>query len=158
MVRVFSKFETINYHPFSVRVCDQGLGCGTPVDLANLQPNEVVVDLGCGAGFDCFLASDALQGTGLVIGVDMTPEMLSKGRKIAKDRQQQLESNKKQKQQKPHSQPQPTPVSLRLGEIEHLPVANACADVVISNCVVNLSNDKAQVLTRSPQCVTLHIK
>jgi len=109
-----------------------GLGCGTPVELANLQPDEVVLDLGCGAGFDCFLASNTLQGTGSVIGVDMTPAMLSKGRKLAADRKQ--------------AKPAATPVSLRLGEIEHLPVRDSSVHVVISNCVINLSPDKAQVL------------
>jgi SAM-dependent methyltransferase len=103
-----------------------GLGCGNPVALAALQPGQVVVDLGSGAGFDCFLAAKKVSATGHVIGVDMTPDMLAKARANA------------QKLGLSH-------VEFRLGEIEHLPVANAVADVVISNCVVNLSNQKQQV-------------
>lgn len=103
-----------------------GLGCGNPVELAALQPGEVVVDLGSGAGFDCFLAGTAVGPEGRVIGVDMTPEMLTKARKNAKA------SNKEN-------------VQFRLGEIEYLPIADNTADVVISNCVINLSVDKPQV-------------
>mmetsp|Transcript_23015 Transcript_23015/g.61102 ORF Transcript_23015/g.61102 Transcript_23015/m.61102 type:complete len:326 (+) Transcript_23015:182-1159(+) len=104
-----------------------GLGCGNPVELAALQPGEVVVDLGSGAGFDCFLAGATVGPEGRVIGVDMTPQMLTKARKNAKD------GNKEN-------------VEFRLGEIEHLPIADNTADVVISNCVINLSVDKSQVL------------
>mmetsp|Transcript_10132 Transcript_10132/g.12295 ORF Transcript_10132/g.12295 Transcript_10132/m.12295 type:complete len:317 (-) Transcript_10132:377-1327(-) len=111
-----------------------GLGCGTPIDLAAIQPNETVLDLGCGAGFDCFVAADKLEGTGQVIGVDMTPEMLVKGRGILKSRNATATSNKLL-----------TPISFRLGEIEYLPVGDGVVDVVVSNCVVNLSFDKPQV-------------
>ena len=103
-----------------------GLGCGNPKAIASLQPGEVVVDLGAGGGFDCFLAAHEVGTTGQVIGVDMTPEMVSKAR--ANSNQEQF--------------PQ---VEFRLGEIEHLPIADQTADVVISNCVINLSPDKAQV-------------
>lgn len=103
-----------------------GLGCGNPQALAALQPGETVLDLGSGAGFDCFLAARQVGGSGRVIGVDMTPDMLEKARKNAADGTWEN-------------------VSFRLGEIEHLPVADAEVDVVMSNCVVNLSTDKAQV-------------
>jgi len=105
---------------------DMGLGCGNPKAIASLQPGEVVVDLGSGGGFDCFLAAAEVGGTGRVIGVDMTPDMLSKARNNAlKGRYDNVE--------------------FRLGEIEHLPIADDTADVIISNCVINLSPDKAQV-------------
>ena len=109
-----------------------GLGCGTPVELAALQPGEVVLDLGSGAGMDCFLAADALQGTGSVTGIDMTPEMIARARGLAAERKKVM--------------PTSTPVTFRLGEIEFLPAADASVNVVISNCVVNLSPDKGQVL------------
>ena len=104
-----------------------GLGCGNPTAIAALRPGETVVDLGSGAGFDCFLAARAVSPMGRVIGVDMTPEMVAKARENA--RKVAFDS-----------------VEFRLGEIEHLPVADATADVVISNCVLNLSPDKPQVL------------
>ena len=104
-----------------------GLGCGNPVALASLRGGETVVDLGSGAGFDCFLAAKAVGASGQVIGVDMTPEMIGKARKNAATGGY---SN----------------VEFRLGEIEHLPVANETADVVMSNCVINLSPDKRRVL------------
>ena len=112
-----------------------GLGCGTPVVLANLQPGEVVLDLGSGAGMDCFLAADELRGSpgSQVIGCDMTPEMISKARGLARKRSAKV------------AQPL-TPVSFRLCEIEHLAVGDNLVDVVISNCVINLSSDKPQVL------------
>ncbi len=94
--------------------------------LASLGEGEVVLDLGCGAGFDCFLASSKVGPTGKVIGVDMTPEMLDRARESA--RRGGYEN-----------------VEFRLGEIEHLPVADGSVDAVISNCVVNLSTDKPQV-------------
>ena len=103
-----------------------GLGCGNPIALASLKKGETVLDLGSGAGFDCFLASNAVGPQGHVIGVDMTPEMVSKARANALKGQY---GN----------------VEFRLGEIEHLPIADAVADVVISNCVINLSPDKPQV-------------
>jgi arsenite methyltransferase len=105
---------------------DMGLGCGNPKAIASLQPGEVVVDLGSGGGFDCFLAAAEVGSEGRVIGVDMTPDMLSKARANAlKGRYSNVE--------------------FRLGEIEHLPIADATADVIISNCVINLSPDKGQV-------------
>jgi SAM-dependent methyltransferase len=103
-----------------------GLGCGNPIALASLRPGETVLDLGSGAGFDCFLAARAVGETGRVIGVDMTHEMLRKARANA-------------------DKGGYTHVEFRLGEIEHLPVADASVDVIISNCVINLSPEKAQV-------------
>jgi ubiquinone/menaquinone biosynthesis C-methylase UbiE len=103
-----------------------GLGCGNPLAIASLLPGETVVDLGSGAGFDCFLAAERVGPRGRVIGIDMTHEMLAKARanaaRIGADN-----------------------VEFRLGDIEHLPLADNAADVVISNCVVNLVPDKAAV-------------
>jgi SAM-dependent methyltransferase len=103
-----------------------GLGCGNPQAIAALRPGEVLVDLGSGAGFDCLLAARQVGATGRVIGVDMTHEMLRKARKNA-------------------ARVGEAGVEFRLGEIEHLPVADNTADVIISNCVINLVPDKAQV-------------
>jgi arsenite methyltransferase len=103
-----------------------GLGCGNPQAIAALKPGEVVVDLGSGAGFDCFLAARQVGGSGRVIGVDMTHEMLKKARDNA-------------------ARAGFANVEFRLGEIEHLPIADNTADVVISNCVINLVPDKAKV-------------
>jgi len=103
-----------------------GLGGGNPVALASLKPGEVVLDLGSGAGFDCFLASSRVGPQGRVIGVDMTPEMLDKARENAR------KGNYKN-------------VEFRLGEIENLPLADNSVNVIISNCVINLSSDKARV-------------
>jgi len=109
---------------------NMGLSCGNPTALASLQPGEIVLDLGSGGGFDCFIAGPKVGPEGRVIGVDMTPEMLTKARgNLAKYREQSGLNN----------------VEFRLGEIEHLPVPNASVDVVISNCVINLSPDKRQV-------------
>ena len=105
---------------------DMGLGCGNPKAIADLKPGEVVIDLGSGGGFDCFLAAAEVGETGRVIGVDMTPDMISKARANA-------------------SRGRYSQVEFRLGEIEHLPIADGVADVVISNCVINLSPDKPQV-------------
>jgi len=105
---------------------NMGLGCGNPVALASLKPGETVVDLGSGGGFDCFLAAKEVGETGRVIGVDMTPDMISKARKNAES----IETNN---------------VEFRLGEIEHLPVADNTADIIMSNCVINLSPDKQSV-------------
>ncbi len=105
---------------------DMGLGCGNPRAIASLKPGEVVIDLGSGGGFDAFLAAHEVGESGHVIGVDMTPAMLSKARKNAEKGQF---SN----------------VEFRLGEIEHIPVADNTADVIISNCVINLSPHKEQV-------------
>lgn len=107
-----------------------GLGCGNPQAIAALQPGEVVVDLGSGAGFDCFLAARQVGDTGRVIGVDMTIEMLKK----ARDNAGRLGL---------------VNVEFRLGEIEHLPIADGAADVIISNCVINLSPDKAAVFAEA---------
>ena len=105
---------------------NMGLGCGNPVALASLQIGETVVDLGSGGGFDCFLAAKQVGHTGRVIGIDMTPDMLSKAR-----------ANTEKMQAKN--------VEFRLGEIEHLPVADNSADIIMSNCVINLSPDKSKV-------------
>jgi len=105
---------------------NMGLGCGNPVALASLKPGETVVDLGSGGGFDCFLAAKQVGETGQVIGVDMTPEMITKARKNV---DKMGTSN----------------VEFRLGEIEHLPVADNSADIIMSNCVINLSPDKLSV-------------
>lgn len=103
-----------------------GLGCGNPTALASVRRGETVLDLGSGAGFDCFLASKEVGPEGLVIGVDMTPEMVEKARGNA--RRGGYEN-----------------VEFRLGEIENLPVADASVDLVISNCVINLSAEKRRV-------------
>ncbi|MEW6749992.1 MAG: arsenite methyltransferase [Candidatus Latescibacterota bacterium] len=109
---------------------NMGLSCGNPTALAALQPGEVVVDLGSGGGFDVFLAGQKVGPRGRAIGVDMTAEMLGKARRnLVAYRQRTGLDN----------------VEFRLGEIEHLPVADASVDVVISNCVINLSPDKEQV-------------
>ncbi|MBK6514715.1 MAG: arsenite methyltransferase [Polyangiaceae bacterium] len=105
---------------------NMGLGCGNPQAIAGLKAGETVLDLGAGGGFDCFLAAKQVGPTGRVIGVDMTPEMISKARANAA------------KLGTKH-------VEFRLGEIEHLPVADATVDVIVSNCVINLSPDKQAV-------------
>jgi ubiquinone/menaquinone biosynthesis C-methylase UbiE len=102
-------------------------GCGDPITLAELQPGQTVLDLGSGGGIDCFLAAQKVGPEGHVIGVDMTPEMLTKAR--ANKERMGMEN-----------------VDFRLGEIEHIPVADESVDVIISNCVINLSPDKPQVL------------
>lgn len=108
---------------------NMGLSCGNPNALAALKHGEVVLDLGSGGGFDVFIAGRKVGTNGRAIGVDMTPEMLSKARRnITQYRERSGLDN----------------VEFRLGEIEHLPVADACIDVVISNCVINLSPDKSQ--------------
>lgn len=105
---------------------NMGLGCGNPQAIASLQQGETVLDLGSGGGFDCFLAARAVGDKGLVIGVDMTPEMISKSRRSAE--KAGLRN-----------------VDFRLGELENLPVANGIVDVIISNCVINLSPEKESV-------------
>jgi SAM-dependent methyltransferase len=105
---------------------NMGLGCGNPQAVASLRAGETVVDLGSGGGFDCFLAARVVGENGHVIGVDMTPEMISKARENAEKTGL-------------------TNVEFRLGEIENLPVADQSVDVIISNCVVNLSPEKANV-------------
>ncbi|MFO7918345.1 MAG: arsenite methyltransferase [Anaerolineae bacterium] len=106
---------------------DMSLGCGNPAAIAGLKPGETVLDLGSGGGIDCFLAARQVGETGQVIGVDMTPEMVSQARKNA-------------------VRGDYGNVEFRLGEIEHLPVADDSVDVIISNCVINLSTDKRAVL------------
>ena len=107
-----------------------GLGCGNPQAIASLKPGEVVLDLGAGAGFDAFLAARQVGPSGRVIGVDMTPAMLEKARHNA-------------------AKAGISNVEFRLGEIEHLPVADASIDVIISNCVINLSPDKRAVFAEA---------
>ena len=107
-----------------------GLGCGNPLAHASLRAGEVVLDLGSGAGIDCFLAAREVGPTGRVIGVDMTASMLERARANA-------------------ARANITNVEFRLGEIEHLPVADGSVDVIISNCVVNLSPDKPQVFAEA---------
>jgi len=105
---------------------DLGLGCGNPTALGELRAGETVLDLGCGAGIDCFIAARRVGPSGKVIGVDMTPEMLDRARAAA---QKGGFGN----------------VEFRLGEIESLPAADSSVDVIISNCVINLSTEKARV-------------
>jgi len=107
-----------------------GLGCGNPVAIAGLQAGEVVLDLGSGAGFDCFLAAAKVGDRGRVIGVDMTPEMLDRARENARKGEYKN-------------------VEFRLGEIENLPVADGSVDVIISNCVINLAPDKQRVFSEA---------
>lgn len=109
---------------------DMGLGCGNPRAIASIRAGETVLDLGSGGGFDCFLAASETGNSGKVIGVDMTPAMISKAR------------NNAERGQYEH-------VEFRLGEIENLPVANDQVDVIISNCVINLSPDKARVFSEA---------
>jgi len=105
---------------------NMGLGCGNPQAIASMQPGETVLDLGSGGGFDCFLAARAVGEKGHVIGVDMTPEMVTKSRRNA-----EITGFKN--------------VDFRLGELENLPVADGLVDVIISNCVINLSPEKEKV-------------
>lgn len=105
---------------------DLGLGCGNPTAIASLRPGETVLDLGAGGGFDAFLAARAVGPTGKVIGVDMTPDMVA----LARANARKVDA---------------TNVDFRLGEIEHLPVADASVDVILSNCVINLSPEKQAV-------------
>lgn len=120
----------VGYRPEDLQAVPEGanlgLGCGNPVALASLQEGETVVDLGSGAGFDCFLAAKEVGESGRVIGVDMTHEMLDKARENARKGGYRN-------------------VEFRLGEIENLPVADNVADIIISNCVINLSPDKGRV-------------
>jgi ubiquinone/menaquinone biosynthesis C-methylase UbiE len=131
---VLRKAQQIGYSPNDLSTvpsdANLGLGCGNPTAIANLAAGETVLDLGCGAGFDCFLAAREVGQGGRIIGVDMTPEMIEKARKNA---QESDVSN----------------VEFRLGEIEHLPVADTIVDVILSNCVINLSPDKPQVFRES---------
>lgn len=124
----------VGYSPDEIALlpegANMGLSCGNPGAIAALQPGEVVLDLGSGGGFDCFLIGPKVGASGRAIGVDMTPDMLAKARRnLAAYRARTKLDN----------------VEFRLGEIEHLPVADASVDVVISNCVLNLSPQKAHV-------------
>lgn len=114
---------------------DLGLGCGNPQTIAALRPGETVLDLGSGAGIDCFLAARQVAETGRVIGVDMTASM------VARARQNAIEVDVDN-------------VEFRLGEIEHLPVADSSVDVIISNCVINLSPDKRAVYREAFRVLT----
>ena len=105
---------------------NMGLGCGNPIAIAQVKEGETVLDLGSGGGFDCFLARRQVGESGYVIGVDMTPEMVSLARENA------IKSGYEN-------------VDFRLGEIEHLPVADSSVDIIISNCVINLSQEKEKV-------------
>lgn len=109
---------------------NMGLGCGNPQAIAALKPGETVLDLGSGGGFDSFLAAKQVGETGYVIGVDMTPDMVNKARANARTLGK-------------------TNVDFRLGEIEHLPIADGTVDVIMSNCVINLSPDKGSVFKES---------
>ncbi len=109
---------------------NMGLSCGNPTAIAELQPGEVVLDLGSGGGFDVFIAARKVGPTGKAIGVDMTADMLAKARKNAMTFKEKSGLDN---------------VEFRLGEIEHLPLADSSVDVIISNCVINLSPDKPQV-------------
>ncbi|MFV2004789.1 MAG: arsenite methyltransferase [Gammaproteobacteria bacterium] len=109
---------------------DMGLGCGNPRAIASIKTGETILDLGSGGGFDCFLAAAETGESGRVIGIDMTPTMISKAR------------NNAVKGKYHH-------VEFRLGEIEHMPVANDVVDVIISNCVINLSPDKQRVFNEA---------
>ena len=111
-----------------------GLGCGNPVAIANLEAGETVLDLGSGGGFDCFLAAREVGSEGRAIGVDMTPEMVERARENA--RESEFEN-----------------VEFRLGEIEHLPVADGSVDAIVSNCVINLSPAKSQVYAEAARAL-----
>lgn len=121
---------TVGYTPEELALAPEGanmgLGCGNPHRKATIQPGEIVLDLGSGTGLDCFIAGKTVGRRGRAIGVDMTPEMLSKARSIAKENRIRN-------------------VEFRLGEIENLPVADNTADVCISNCVINMSDNKWRV-------------
>lgn len=109
---------------------DLSLGCGNPTAFAEISEGDTVVDLGSGGGIDCFLAARKAGSTGRVIGVDMTPEMLDRARAAARSGGYET-------------------VEFRLGEIENLPIADASVDVIISNCVINLSPDKSRVFAEA---------
>ncbi len=122
--------KTLGYNiedaAFGAGEANLGLGCGNPLHLADLKPDEFILDLGCGAGFDVFLAAKRVGDRGQVIGIDMTPEMLEKAKENAK------KWNFKN-------------VEFKLGDIDNIPVTNNWADLVISNCVINLAPDKSKV-------------
>jgi len=126
--------KTIGYSEDELKTlpegANMGLSCGNPTALASLRPGEIVLDLGSGGGFDVFIAARKVGPSGRAIGVDMTAEMISKARRNCESFRETSGLDN---------------VEFRLGEIEHLPVADASVDVVISNCVINLSPDKPQV-------------
>ncbi|HKJ27524.1 MAG TPA: arsenite methyltransferase [Anaerolineales bacterium] len=126
IVKVEQLYQAEDVLELPKEITGMSMGCGDPITLAALSPGQTVLDLGSGGGIDCFLAARRVGPTGRVIGVDMTPEMLEK----ARENQKKLEASN---------------TEFRLGEIEHLPVADEEIDVVISNCVINLSTDKPQV-------------
>ncbi len=109
---------------------NMGLSCGNPTAIASLREGETVLDLGCGGGFDLFIAARKVGSTGHVIGVDMTPDMIDRARTNTQSFTNETGLDN---------------VDIRLGEIEHLPVSDSTVDVVISNCVINLSDDKPQL-------------
>ena len=125
-----SMSATVGYTPEELAMAPEGanmgLGCGNPHRKAEIKQGEVVLDLGSGAGLDCFIAGKVVGRRGRAIGVDMTPEMLTRARNIAKENRIRN-------------------VEFRLGEIENLPVADNTADVCISNCVINMSDNKPRV-------------
>lgn len=129
----------LGYSPEDLAAVPEGsnmvLGCGNPQAIAALQAGEAVLDLGAGGGFDCFLAAKQVGPNGRVIGVDMTPDMVTKARANAR----KLEAKN---------------VDFRLGEIEHLPVADGTIDVILSNCVINLSPDKPAVFEEAFRVLT----
>jgi arsenite methyltransferase len=126
--------EQVGYSPAELAAlpdgANMGLSCGNPNALAALKPGEVVLDLGSGGGFDVFIAGKKVGASGRAIGVDMTPDMLAKARRNVQQYRRDTGLDN---------------VEFRLGEIEHLPLADDSVDAVISNCVINLSPDKAQV-------------
>lgn len=126
LTRVEALYKGTDTSDLASSITDVAFGCGNPTAIAALQPGQVVLDLGSGGGIDCFLAAKMVGDTGRVYGVDMTPEMIALARKNA-------------------GKVGATNVEFRLGEIEHLPVGDAAVDVIISNCVINLSPDKDQV-------------
>lgn len=121
-------YEDKSVNDLPKEVTEISYGCGDPVTLASLKPGQTVLDLGSGGGIDCFFAAQKVGPEGFVIGVDMTPQMIDR----ARDNKAKIKAEN---------------VDFRLGEIEHLPVADRTVDVVISNCVINLSPDKQQVFS-----------
>ena len=126
--------QNIGYTEEEMKAAPQGanlgLGCGNPLALASVKTGETVLDLGSGAGFDCFLAANRVGEKGRVIGIDMTPEMIERARENAR-------------------QGNYPNIEFRLGEIENLPVADSSVDVIISNCVINLAPDKGKVFSEA---------
>jgi len=126
IVRIAEMYADANIGDLPATVTDVAFGCGNPTAIAALQPGETVLDLGSGGGIDCFLAAKMVGESGRVLGVDTTPEMVALARKNA-------------------AKVGAANVEFRLGEIEHLPIETGSVDVIISNCVINLSPDKDQV-------------